>query len=747
MKPILFPKNATTFTTNGIGRLSDAVSCIVTEELNGQYELEMRYPVDGKYFSEIGMNSIIMSAHEDSDDMQPFEVYKITKPINGIVIIYAHHISYRLSHCVAMPFAVSSGANACANTLAGLKSNAAVSGDVSLFSFWTDVHTVGTYNQAVPASIKSRLGGVEGSVLDQFGGEYEWDGFNVKLHVQRGSANTGFILKYGKNITDIEQEEELSNVITGVVPFWTKQDGDDTLYADLPEKVIYSQYAGNYPYHLTQPLDLSDQWENQPSEATLRSAAQAYVNSAKLGIPKVSITVSFVALWQTEEYKEIAPLERVKMGDTVTVYFESLGIEAFARVVATKYNVLLERYDEVQIGSARSTLAQVLNDQRADTINSIENTKQYANEAANNATKWLTATGGYVTAVKSQDGHWEKLVIANVSDPTRNDAKGILLSQNGLGFFLNGMNSTFYQGWTCDGKLLIGTPTAGGIITKYAPAIEIYKAGSLVGQWNENGILIKSGVFQLGNKTSLTDANSGVYISSGGIALGANSTFLVTNAGVLTMKNGTIQLGNKTSLSDANTGVYIGSTGIGLGAKESGQSTSPFQVTNAGVLTARGADITGTIKATAGQIGSGTNYFNISGNHIYNGKSTLTDAKDGVYVGTDGIALGKSSKFKVTNDGALTATNATLTGTINNVNGNNTVSMANGQMVLNNNTSHNAIHMTNANNELVSMGADDVYYTDNDELFIQASWSKLVDVAAHRDKLKTMYNQYMGGGW
>lgn len=742
MKPILYPKNATaeqiSSNKNGIGKLSDTISCVVIEELNGQYDLQITYPITGAHFADIGINSVIVCLHEDSDDLQPFEVYDIKKGISGKAEIYAHHISYRLNNTVAMPFSVSVGANACANTLAGLKSNAT---ETIPFTFWTDVHTLGTYNQPVPAPIRARLGGVEGSVLDQFGGEYEWDKFAVKLHLERGNPITGIVLKYGKNITDIEQEEELSNVITGVVPFWTKQDGDDTLYADLPEKVIYSQYAGNYPYHLTKPLDLSDQWENQPSEATLRSAAQAYVNSAKLGIPKVSITVSFVALWQTEEYKEIAPLERVKMGDTVTVYFESLGIEAFARVVATKYNVLLEKYDEVQIGSARSTLAQVLNDQRAETINSIENTKQYANEAANNATKWLTATGGYVTAVKNQDGHWEKLVIANVSDPTRSDAKGILLSQNGLGFFLNGMNSTFYQGWTCDGKLLIGTPTAGGIITKYAPAIEIYKAGSLVGQWNENGILIKSGVFQLGNKTSLTDANSGVYISSGGIALGANSTFLVTNAGVLTMKSGTIQLGDKTSLTDANNGLYLSSGGIALGPN------SKFKVLNTGVLTATDATITGAIKATSGEIGSGNSKFTITGNHIANGKSSLTDANNGVYVGTDGIALGANSKFKVTNDGALNATNATLTGTINNVNGNNTVSMANGQMVLNNNTAHNAIHMTNASNELVSMGADDVYYTDHDELFLQTSWSDLVDVGAHRDKLKAMYNQYMGGGW
>ena len=375
MNPILFDKNSTDFTTNGIGRLSDAVSCVVTEEINGQYEMELRYPITGAHYSEIGINSIIMTRHEDSDDLQPFEVYRITKPINGIVTINAHHISYRLSMVVCMPFSVSAGANTCNDTLQGLKSHA-VGSDVNIFTFWTDVHTLGTYDQTSPASIRQRLGGVEGSVLDQFGGEYEWDKFDVKLHQTRGNQNTGYTLKYGKNITDIEQEEELSNVITGVVPYWTNTDRTETVA--LTEKVVYSQYADRYPYHLTVPLDLSDKWENKPTEATLRTAAQAYVNKLSLGLPKVSISVSFVALWQTEEYKDIAPLERVSLGDAVMVYFESLGIEAQARVMGVEYDVLAERYREIQIGSLRSTLARTLSDQEAKTVQSIEAARDYA---------------------------------------------------------------------------------------------------------------------------------------------------------------------------------------------------------------------------------------------------------------------------------------------------------------------------------------------------------------------------------
>ena len=497
MKPILFDKNSTDFTTNGIGRLSDAVFTVVTNEINGQYELIMRYPITGAHYSDIGINSIIVAKHEDSDDLQPFEVYRISKPINGIVTVNAHHISYRLSKVVCMPFSVSAGANACNNTLQGLKSHA-VGSDVNIFTFWTDVHTLGTYNQTSPASLRQRLGGVEGSVLDQFGGEYEFDKFAVKLHQMRGNQNTGYTLKYGKNIIDIEQEEELSNVITGVVPYWTNTDRTETV--TLSEKVVYSQYADRYPYHLTVPLDLSDKWENKPTEATLRTAAQAYVNKLSLGLPKVSISVSFVALWQTEEYKNIAPLERVSLGDAVMVYFESLGIEAQARVMGVEYDVLAERYREIQIGSLRSTLARTLSDQEAKTVQSIEAARDYAYEASNNATKWLTANGGYVVAIKNQDGSWQKLAVSDRPNPFDPAAQVLLLTQNGLGFSKTGANGYFYQGWTCDGQLMIGTP-AGGAGMGYAPAIKIHSGGTQIGKWDKDGIDVGKGAIKGANIT------------------------------------------------------------------------------------------------------------------------------------------------------------------------------------------------------------------------------------------------------
>ena len=277
MTPILFAENATSFTTNGIGRLSSVLSCKVTEERNGQYELEMEYPITGEHYSDIGIRKIIVAKPSAGGNLQPFRIYKITKPIAGRVGVYAQHISYDLSKNVVMPFSVAASSSACSQTLAGLKTNAIES---CPFTFWTDVTRIAGYSQTVPMSFRSRLGGSEGSVLDQFHGEYEFDGYTVKLHSKRGNDN-GVVLRYGKNIIDLEQEENISETITGVVPFWSDMDNTETV--TLPERVVYSSYASRYSQKLTVPLDLSGDYEDKPSVATIRAAAQSYIAQNDLG--------------------------------------------------------------------------------------------------------------------------------------------------------------------------------------------------------------------------------------------------------------------------------------------------------------------------------------------------------------------------------------------------------------------------------------------------------------------------------
>ena len=220
MKPILYKPTATDFSNNGIGVLSDAVFCEVTEERNGIFELVLDYPINGLHFSEIKQRSIITAKPNPTADAQPFRVYRVTKPLAGTVTVFAQHISYDLSGIAVTPFSAGSAAAA----LQALKNNSV--GENS-FEFWTDKSTVAEMAVKTPASVRAMLGGVEGSVLDTYGGEYEWDGYMVKLYNKRGQ-NRGVSIRYGKNLIDLTQEENCAGVYTAVMPFWANNEGNTT---------------------------------------------------------------------------------------------------------------------------------------------------------------------------------------------------------------------------------------------------------------------------------------------------------------------------------------------------------------------------------------------------------------------------------------------------------------------------------------------------------------------------------------
>lgn len=351
MKPIIFPPEETEFTSNGLGRL-DAISCIVTEERNGQFELEAVVSIDDLRFSYFQEGFLLYARHDDTIDRQPFEIYKISRPLNGKVTVFAHHISYRTAKVTIAPFE----ADAIGDALMGLKENAV--GDCP-FNFWTDKETEGTFTVARPETLRSRLAGNEGSILDVYGtGEYEWDKFDIKLHKQRGQ-DTGVVLRYGKNITDLTKTTDASDIWSGVYPYWEGIDEatQEPLLITLPEKVIWSDAVETFPYRMSIPLDLSQEWKTPPTEAVLRNKAQKYVTDNAVSAVPVSIDVSFIALWQTEEYKDVAALQRLRLCDSLTIEYEKLGVSNTAKIVKTVYNVLLERYDSTTIGEVRSNLS------------------------------------------------------------------------------------------------------------------------------------------------------------------------------------------------------------------------------------------------------------------------------------------------------------------------------------------------------------------------------------------------------
>ena len=354
MIPILFDKTETTFTSNGIGRLSDALSCIVTEERNGQYELKMVYPIIGVHYSEITHSRIIFAQPAEGKNNQAFRIYKITKPSNGRVTILAQHISYQLTNIIVSPF---EGANP-DEAADGMTSNASTT---CPFTIDTDITSETPFKVKSPTSIRNAIGGMEGSFLELYGGEIEWDMYDVHINVARGS-NRGKIVNYGKNITSMQQEENIDKVITGIYPFYS---GDE--YVELMEKVLTVQTTEVYPYQRIQSLDMTKYFGDVPSESELRERAQEYLTKNTLGIPRLTIKAAFI-----DEENHVP----VNLCDIVTVYYAPLGVSIQAEVVKLEYNVLLERYETMTVGSVQdSILDAVITTDKKTSSNSREITE------------------------------------------------------------------------------------------------------------------------------------------------------------------------------------------------------------------------------------------------------------------------------------------------------------------------------------------------------------------------------------
>ncbi len=358
MKPILFEGSATAFSTNGIGALADCIACEVTEK-SGIFELQMVYPVTGVHYSDLKpLNRIVVKPNE-KQTRQAFEIYEITKPIDGKVTVNAHHITYAQSYVPVRPFI----ATGISQTIQGFGTNALES---NLFTFTTDLtNETSTFNLRTPTSLRQCLGGMEGSVSDVFSGssgvEFLWDNYNTFITLHRGEDN-GVTLRYRKNITNLEQTETTLDMVTGVLPMWTNTDDSVSFYGDIQ----YTANANDYPYKRTIILDLSSEFDSTPTVQQLNEAGQRYVSRATVGIPSTNIKVSFVDLTKASPFENINVLEKVNLYDTIHVIYTPLGIKYDAKVIETRYDVLRERYNSVEIGTPKNNIAQTIADNLGD---------------------------------------------------------------------------------------------------------------------------------------------------------------------------------------------------------------------------------------------------------------------------------------------------------------------------------------------------------------------------------------------
>lgn len=445
---LLYPSTETEFQNNGLGALPDAISCTVTEERNGMYELEMQYPVSGSHYGEIVNRAILFCKPDPYRDPQPFRIYRILKPISGRVTVYAQHISYDLSGVTVSPFS----AGSCAGALDGLKANA-VPADMP-FSFWTDKSTSGNFSVDVPSSLRSLLGGTEGSILDVYGGEYEFDRWTVKLWNQRGK-DSGVTIRYGKNLTDLQQDENISNLATGIYPYWKGGDGE---LVEVPGKVVNA--PGTYDFTRIVPVDFTSDFQDQPTPEQLRSRAETYVETNDIGVPTVSLSVSFQPLEQTEEYKDIALLERVNLCDTVTVEYPTLGVSATAKCVKTVYDALKNRYTSIELGEARTNIADTIAGQQQE-IEQLPESSAFQ-EAVSSATGWITGNRGGYVVIRDSNGDRQPDEILIMDTPDIQTAQKVWRWNNGgLGYSSNGYNGPYTTAITQDGAIVASFITAG----------------------------------------------------------------------------------------------------------------------------------------------------------------------------------------------------------------------------------------------------------------------------------------------
>lgn len=346
MIPILYEKDETAFISNGLGRLRDAISVVVTEERNGIYECDFEYPVDGANFDKIQVGRIIGVTHDETGDIQPFDIVSYTRPIDHIVTFHCTHISYRQSYLTVTGSNINSLADAF--TLLG---NAT---PTNPFTYWTDKTTVGYMSGAdgLPKTVRSLLGGIEGSILDTYGGEYEWDGWTVKLHQYRGEQRN-FTIRYGVNMLDYNEEYSTEGTYSACIPYWT--DGENTVIGDK-QTASSPTITGRGE---CVPMDLSDKFDSQPTKAQVEAMGSSRLNSDNAEIPVQTISVEFVRL-QDLGMDEFVNLMSCRLCDTIRVVFPSYNATGNFKIVKTVWNVLTDRYDEMELGQLSTTLAEAL---------------------------------------------------------------------------------------------------------------------------------------------------------------------------------------------------------------------------------------------------------------------------------------------------------------------------------------------------------------------------------------------------
>ena len=365
--PILYKANETNFEHLGVSVLSDASKCYVTREKNGIYILEFKYPVNGKDVDKIKEGMIVKVDAGYRSKNQRFIISKINKS-KEIFKIYCQHISQvKTSLNAILPDIEVSGDGMAA--LSKWRDNLLDSKDEFLVN--SDITTINKTVWKVDniENARDALGGKSGSILDVWGGEYEFDNLNITLHKSMGVDNPT-IIAYGKNLIDLEQEQSILETYTSIFPFKKVTDeNNNEVLLTLPELLVDSRYVNNFTHKRILKVDFSND-ENIKTEEQLRNKANSYIKSNNVGVPKTNLKINYQDLSKVEGVFDNPALEEVDLCDRLKVYYSELGImNESAKVVKVIWDVILEENHEIEVGDSRTNFS----DATSNKIESLQN--------------------------------------------------------------------------------------------------------------------------------------------------------------------------------------------------------------------------------------------------------------------------------------------------------------------------------------------------------------------------------------
>ncbi|MFS1061121.1 phage tail spike protein, partial [Enterococcus faecium] len=381
--PILYEQNEQDFFHLGLGPIKTTTKATVTEERNGSFILDMTVVIDDEVFPLLLENRIIKADAGHLLKEQRFRIKRIVPNAKNKATIYAEHVSYLSAELPIKPdLGVSNG-----NAQAALNQwKSGLIGE-NEFTVDSDISTANSAKWRIDKFKNPReiLGGVEGSILDKWGGEYRFDNYHISLLKKRGTtAET--MLSYGRNITDFEQERNITTTYTSIYPYAIYSDEKQNEHlVTIDGYVVDVETVNNFPNRNVLVVDFSSEFDSKdiPTKQKLETLAKQYIKANNVGIPKVSIKVSFLDLSKTADYQNFAPLEQVNLCDDVFVRYPKQKVSTTAKVVKTVWNVLTETYDEIEIGEKRTSLSGIINQ-----------TEKKANEANTQSNQALTSANG-----------------------------------------------------------------------------------------------------------------------------------------------------------------------------------------------------------------------------------------------------------------------------------------------------------------------------------------------------------------